>query len=227
MPLNSSDLAAVRRLPLFAKISPRTAKRLFQTAAVHHFAPGSLLFNKGEKPEYLYVLLDGYVGMKSNDHRANEYVIEFVTPGQPFVVAAVLLEMPYLSAAQVIKSSRVLLISADIFRKSVASDLSLSVALNETLSVHWRILLGHIQTLKTRTATERLAGFLVSLADRPRGETTVVLPCERRMIAGWLGMVPTSASRAFRQLEKLGVEGRGRTLKIRSVERLRDFSRSA
>jgi CRP/FNR family transcriptional regulator, transcriptional activator FtrB len=227
MSLNSSDLAAAQRLPLFENMSAATGARLFRTATVHHFAPGSVLFREGEVAGHLHVLLDGYVGLKTSDNYSNEYVVEFVNPGDPFVVAAVLLQVPYLSSAQVIKSSRVLLISADDFRKAVDADLSLSGALNRTLSMHWRVLMDQVKSLKTRTATERLASFLVSLADRPKGETSVLLPCERRMLAGWLGMVPTSASRAFRQLEKLGVEGRGRRLTIKSVERLREFSHTA
>ena len=66
--------------------------------------------------------------------------------------------------------------------------------------------------------------FLVSLVDRSRGEARVKLPCERRILAQWLGMVPTSASRAFRELGTIGVEGRGRSLRIRSLQRLIEFA---
>ena len=38
-------------------------------------------------------------------------------------------------------------------------------------------------------------------------------------------MVPATASRAFKELSRIGVEGRGQSLKIRSVHRLLDYAK--
>jgi CRP/FNR family transcriptional activator FtrB len=91
--------------------------------------------------------------------------------------------------------------------------------------VQWRALVGQIKSLKMQTGPQRLAAFLASLADGKSGEATVELPCERQVLATWLGMVPATASRAFKELSRIGVEGRGQSLKIRSVHRLLDYAK--
>lgn len=224
MPLIPTDFAAVQRLPLFSGVTRRALERLLATARLHHFAADSVLFRENESADCLYIALDGHVALAVGHGTGGEVVIEFVPPGYPFITAAVLLNRPFLMSARVIESSRVVLIPAAAFRQAVAEEHALSVALNIVSSEHWRLLVGQVKTLKARTASQRLAAFLISLVDRHTGEATVTLPCERQVLAAWLGMVPTSASRAFRELAGLGVEGRGRRLTIKSLARLSEFA---
>jgi CRP/FNR family transcriptional regulator, transcriptional activator FtrB len=224
MPLRPQDLTAVKQLPLLKAVSRRTVARLLAAARVHHFGAGSVLFREGEPSDYLYVALDGHVSLKADSGASSDYVIEFVPPGQPFILAAVLLEKPFLMSAQVVQPGRVLLLPAAEFRNCAATDLGLARELNRAASLHWRSLIGQIKSLKMQTGAQRLAAFLLSLSASQSGESVVELPCERRVLAAWLGMVPTSASRAFRELEKLGVEGRGHRLRIRAPARLAEFA---
>lgn len=223
MPLSPANLAAARRLPLFDGVPPSTVARVLAAARAHEFAAGSVLFREHEPADALYVALDGYVGLKSRDGDGQESILDFVPAGQPFIIAAVLLNRPSLMSAQVIETTRVMLIPAADFRTAMQQDLALALAVNRIAAEQWRVLIGQIKSLKMRTATQRLAAFVMSLADRRAGETTVRLPCERQVLAAWLGMVPTSASRAFRDLAAIGVEGRGRTLTIKSLSRLAQF----
>ncbi len=224
MSLHASDLFAVQRLPLFASVPKANSAQLFHAARLHEFGADSVLFREGEMAESLYIALDGHVALKAKGRDAHETIIEFVSPGQPFIIAAALLNRPFLMSAQVLETSRVILIPADDFRHSVATDLAFSTALNHCAAEHWRAMIGQVKSLKMRNGSQRLAAFLLSLVDRRTGEATVRLPCERRMIASWLGMVPTSASRAFRELAAIGVEGPRDLLRIRSLQILCDFA---
>lgn len=225
IPLEPSDLKSIRSLDSFAELSSKTTTELLRAASVRHFAPNSVLFREGEGPTCVYVVLDGLVVLKVSDTKANEFVIRFIGPGRPFVLAAVIANRPYITTGQVIQSGRILEIPADVYRRAVDRDAKLAmVALRDTVQDSYT-LVTHIKTLKMLSGTERLASFLVSLADKEDGAATVVLPCERQLLAGWLGIVPTTVSRAFRQLKEYGVEGRGQSLTIKSVKRLRQFAR--
>jgi CRP/FNR family transcriptional activator FtrB len=225
MAIRADDRAAVQKIPLFSRLGARTATRLFRSAQVHHYGPGSILFREGDQPEHLHVAIESYVCLKASDGRGEEHVIEFVPAGTAFIVAAIMLNRPVLMTAQVVQPGRVLLIPADDFRRAVDADLSLARAVLRAQSQHWRSLVGQLKSLKMQTATQRLASFLLSLAEGQTAPATVELPCERRLLATWLGMVPTSASRSFSELEKIGVEGRGARLQIRSLERLAAYAR--
>ena len=226
MPLNPDQLDKVRQLPLFAGVPSRVAERLFRGARMHHFGPGSVLFREGDASDYLYLALDGTVCLKATGAQRQRYVIEFVPPGQPFILAAVLLDKPFLMTAKVIQAGEMLLIPSADFRRCAFEDIGLSKAINLSAAVQWRSLVGQVKSLKMQTGAQRLAAFLASLVEgQQEGEATVDLPCERRMLATWLGMVPSSGSRAFRELSRIGVDGHGHQLHIRSVARLVDYAR--
>lgn len=223
MTIGRADIAAIKALPLFKGVATRVVGRLLQRAQLHEFAAGSVLFRQDEPAQSLYIALDGHVALKFRD-ATQEAIIEFVPAGQPFIIAAVLLNRPFLTTAHVIETTRVVLIPAEAFRAAVDEDHNLSLALNRIAAEHWRSLVGQIRSLKMRTGTQRLAAFLMSLVDRRIGEATVSLPCDRSVLAAWLGIVPTSASRAFKDLAALGVEGHGRHVRIRSLGRLAEFA---
>ena len=154
-----------------------------------------------------------------------QQVIEFAPAGEPFILAAVILDKPFLMTAQVVQAGMLLMILAADFRRCYAQSIDLSQAINESASVQWRALVGQIKSLKMQTGPQRLAAFLASLADGKSGEATVELPCERQVLATWLCMVPATASRAFKELSLIGVEGRRQSLQIRSVHSLLDYAK--
>lgn len=82
----------------------------------------------------------------------------------------------------------------------------------------------HIRDLKLQPPAQRLATFLIGLAEDGQTHGPLALPCDRRILAGWLGLVPASVSRAFRELERLGVSGRGRHIDVASLAQLRAFA---
>lgn len=223
MPLNQHDFAAARRSMLLADVGDETATSLLDAASVHQFEPGNVLFREGERAACLYLLLDGLVGFGCTDQRANNVIIEFVQPGYPFLIAALVLGEPYIVDAQVLRVSRLLVIPDGVFLRCLTTDLAFSNAVNKAQSRLRRAFVADVKSIVTKTAAERLVYFLLTLIDRPGGQAAVVLPCDRQVLASWLGILPSSISRVFRQLEELGVHGRGRDLTIGSVERLRQF----
>lgn len=68
-----------------------------------------------------------------------------------------------------------------------------------------RCLVQHVERLKSHTAAQRIADFLLSLCGDKTGNCTVILPYDKVLIAAWLGMKPESLSRAFRRLKNYGV----------------------
>jgi CRP/FNR family transcriptional regulator, transcriptional activator FtrB len=225
MSLSASYLNAIRKLPLFGDLPERVSKRLFRAARVHHFGVGSVLFREGDVSDYLYLALDGHVCLKADGAARHQYVIEFVPAGQPFILAAVLLDKPFLMTAQIVQPGDVLLIPSADFRQCARDEISLSRAINTSAAIHWRALIGQLKSLKMQTGAQRLAAFLAALVEDRSGEVTVELPCDRQILATWLGMVPSSGSRAFRELSRIGVDGRGHHLRIRSAERLVEYAR--
>jgi len=63
----------------------------------------------------------------------------------------------------------------------------------------------HVLMLGRRSATERVAGFLVDLADRTDSGDALDLPMSRQDIADYLGLTIETVSRTFTQLQSTGL----------------------
>lgn len=225
MPLSIADATAVRTSRLFADLADDNAAQVLVHASAHHFGERTVLMRAGEAPEHLYVLLSGFIGFMVADPKGNDYAVDFLMPGQAFVLAAVLLDRPYLLTCQILQDSRIVAIPAADFRRHFERDQSLAVATGRELSRNRSAAVVRVRELLVHSPMKRVAAFLAQLTDGSAGEVTVTLPCDRRILAGWLGVVPQSATRVFRQLEQDGlVKARGRQVTIASVERLRELS---
>ncbi|MBX3500367.1 MAG: cyclic nucleotide-binding domain-containing protein [Alphaproteobacteria bacterium] len=183
---------------------------------------GTSLCVQGETPQFLHVVLSGAVGLFGEGQR-EEMLVEFFGPGDSFILAAALLDAPYLLTARLLEQGRILLWPAAAFRAQVRANGALAYGAALQSSTYWRTLIGQIKDLKLLSAIERLSAMLLALAPARTGSATVTLPGGRRLIAGRLGITPQSLSRAFAALRQAGVSGDGREVFIADLERLRDL----
>lgn len=219
--MRSDDRALLKSTPLFSDLPATAIDRLTYTAFVQNLPAGAVLFQQGDQPEFLYILLSGRVALTGRSAEGDEAVIEFFRRGDVFIAPAVILDLPYLMSTRVLQDARILMIPAEHFRDVLARDPALNAALVKELARHWRLLIRQIKDLKLRTAPQRLAAYLLDLSGGHGGN--VLLPEERKLMAGRLGMTPESFSRAFAQLAAEGVTGRGRNVVIADAAHLRGF----
>lgn len=221
--MRPDDRKDLRTTPLFAALSDEQAARVCEGAVVHTMPRGSMLCRQGEQPEFLYVILSGRVALVAANARNEETVVEFFDAGDVFIAAAVILDAPYLMSARVVHDARVALLPAERFRADLVAMPALGMSLAMQFAGYWRRLIRQIKDLKLRSGAERLAVYLIALSGRDSGVATIALPQERKLIAAHIGITPESLSRAFITLRPLGVSGRGRTVTIADIARLRVF----
>ena len=89
---------------------------------------------------------------------------------------------------------------------------------------HLHRLVAQIEQLKAQTGAQRVAEFLLELTECDCGPCEVVLPYDKVLIAGRLGMKPESLSRAFAKLRDKGVTVKQNMALIEDVEALRDYA---
>jgi len=221
--MRATDLPLIRRSRLFAHVSEQDLAAMLATCFVQTLPKGATPCHQGEKAEFFHIVLSGAVGLFAEGPR-EETLIEFFGPGDGFIMAAVMLDAPYLVTARLLEEGRILLWPAAAFRAQVRANGALAYGATLQLSSYWRTLVDQIKDLKLLSATERLSAFLLALAPSQTGRVTVTLPGGRRLIAGRLGITPQSLSRAFAALRPLGVSGSGRQVMIAEPARLREVS---
>lgn len=221
--MRSEDRQLLRETGLLAKLSPQQFERIAAGIVVHGLPRGTLVCRQGERPEFLYLILSGRIALLGESTGKPETVVEFFDAGDVFVAAAVILDAPLLMSARVVRDARIALLPADAFRRLIAQEPELALAMVHQFAHYWRKLIRQIKDLKLKSAAERLAVFLIALAPRKGGPASVTLAQERKLIAAHIGVTPESLSRAFVALRAVGVGGRGRKVTIDDVARLRAF----
>ena len=224
--LRPADVARLRKLALFAPMSDAAAERLLAAGLAHHFAAGSILFRQDELPEFLHIALDGRVALKVAAFGRGGLITEFYPAGEPVLLPAHLLDLPFTQLGQLLDDSRVVLLPMPAFRQLVREDIKLSTAVVEAISGLAFRLDAKVKQLKTLNGPQRLAQFILETAAGATSHAVVTLPYERRLLATQLGMAPETISRAFRYLRDVGVEGHGREIVVNSIDALRAFVES-
>src|SRR5687767_14427246 len=81
----------------------------------------------------------------------------------------------------------------------------------------------HIIDLKCRSAPQRLALFLLRLADQGGTAAGVELPIPKRNLAARVGMTAETLSRTLQTLAENGLQVRGNRIIVRDRERIEAF----
>jgi len=218
--MKSGDMLLLHRTRLLSGVAGTTMARIEEETSVQVLGAGSLLFEQGAQPREAQIVLHGGVALIGSLEDA-EIVVEFFGSGEVLLAAAVILDLPYLVSARTTEESRIATVPAATFRSLLHADRRFAVAMTEELARHWRTLVRQIKDLKLRSATQRLAAYL--LANGVPGRSTMKITIEKQVLASRLGMTPASLSRAFRELKALGVQTRGGHITLTDPESLRTF----
>lgn len=221
---NSAYPLLLARVPLFADLSDETLRRLGRGALLVEHGRGERLFEAGEIPDYLHLLIDGSVQLTGAiDDR--EAVVELLRPVDAFIMAAVLTSKPYLMSAKVVDPARLLLIPAALLREQVSTDPRLALTMLGSMANQYRQMVRQVKDLRLRTAAQRLGIYLLRLHEADGDDQTLLLPFDKKLVAARLDMTPESLSRALSVLREHGVEVDFSVVHIAAIERLRKFCR--
>lgn len=218
--MRESDLEALRELPLFRNMAQRQLERLTRPASLHRYPANTLLITEGGRPDFLHVLVEGCVELFAS-HNGRQTTIEIIRPTTTFILAAAVLDQPYLKSAKTLLESRILLLPANALRAVFREDPDFAYAVTAELAERYRSVVRLLKDQKLRLTQERLANWLLKTAVAQDNSGSLTLDFEKKTLASLLGTTPENLSRALAQLEAVGVKTTGRTITIANIESLR------
>jgi CRP/FNR family transcriptional activator FtrB len=129
------------------------------------------------------------------------------------------------TGARTITSVRLVIIPAPDLRAMIQAEPRLGTAFLEHALTSLRTQTLDTCHLKLRSAVQRLASFLIGLAEGSEmNPARFVLPYEKRFLAARIGCTQENLSRAFAALRRLGVETQRGAVVLRDVEALRAYA---
>jgi CRP/FNR family transcriptional activator FtrB len=211
MPLQhaSRTRLLVENSPFFQAAGAAAMTDLLRPSFTQILPRGATLFEQGDDPDFLHMLLEGSVGLQAEVEGSGRTMVELFGAGELFLAPAVVLSLPYLASAVALTEIRVLMIPAEAFRDGVSRSHELCRAATQLLARHWRLMVDQVVDLKLRSAEDRVARFVSRRVSEEAGAGQALLPEPRTAIAARLGMTPETLSRALTGLEQKGRLRRG------------------
>jgi CRP/FNR family transcriptional activator FtrB len=203
-PTTATARQAFANSSLLGSVSGTTLDRLAEHAVLHRMPPGSFLFDQSETPAFALLLVSGCVellGVRSTE----ETLIELVRAPDFLLPAAVLNRQPYLLRARVLNEASLVMIQAEAFRNTVASDHALCLAVLACQAAQFRRQVKRAKNLQLRSAEERVGCYLLRLVEEAAPGEPVKLPLEKRLIASQLGITRETFSRTLSAVIRHGL----------------------
>jgi len=162
------------------------------------FSKDQQIFCEGSSTDFIYRIVSGAVRSVRLLADGRRQVADFYLPGDVFGVE---LDVERLATAEAISETVVVVAR----RSNLAVDPDQSHRLWRHASRELRRCRDHVLTLGRRSASERLANFLIGLAKRLERGDAFDLPMTRQDIADYLGLTIETVSRTMTQLQGQGL----------------------
>jgi CRP-like cAMP-binding protein len=219
-----SDPEALRRCSLFAGLADADLTQVAHASRIGEFPRGHLIFQRGDPADCMYLVLEGWLTVYRDTPNGERTVLLMARRGETVAEAAALNFGRFPASAEAATDCRIVQIPAKVFTDVIRKDPDAALRVIGGLSARLHLLVGELERLHVKGASQRVGCFLIELIpDAIGGNTTVQLPFDKSLVAARLAMTPESLSRALAKLKEVGVEStRGPDVHILDVQRLRD-----
>jgi CRP/FNR family transcriptional regulator, transcriptional activator FtrB len=216
------DLELMRRLPLLSGLDAHQLERLLSRAELRRHRKGKLLFEEGQSPNGLFMLLSGMVELFTSRGRRDAVVL-ILWPPEVFMPAPVLFDEPYLLSARTLSPATLIMFEAAAIREEVRGCPNLASRFTQILAGQFRMTVRHIKDLKLRSGPQRVGAFLLRLIDETGLSGCADLPIAKATLASRLGLTAESLSRTLPVLRDHGLTVRGSRIILTDRKRLERF----
>ena len=186
-----------------------------------------MLFGEGDKGGRYYEVLEGVLCSFRILHDGRRQILSFNYPGD---IVGIGQEIEYRCSCEAVSEARVRCIPAATVQRSIETRPEIARKLLKVATIELASMHDHFVLVGRKSATEKLASFLLALARREAGKdgdaVTFQLPMTRTDIADFLGMTIETVSRRFTALRKMGVIDlpQTTTVHVRDMLRLEDLA---
>ncbi len=222
--MKPEHIAVARHSLLLASAPEAVVESVLASARVREFDRGATVFLQGERASAIYIVAEGWVKLYRIAPNGAEAVVSVFTKGRSFGEAVAFRHDVYPVAAEAVTDCSLIRIEADAFLRLLRDNPEVAIMMLSATYVHLQSLVMQVEALKAQTGAQRVAEFLLELAPCTEGSCEVILPYDKFLIAGRLGMKPESLSRAFVRLRDQGVTIRQNNAAIEDVTMLRAFA---
>lgn len=169
-----------------------------------HFERNEEIFGEGEPAEYVYYVVTGGVRTMRFTAEGRRQILGFHLPGDVFGLEC---GDRHTLSAEALTATEVVMVRRSCLDKAVLEEPAAASAILKLTARQLDEARAHALLLGRKGAGERVAAFLLEMADRVAARGELDLPMSRSDIADYLGLTIESVSRAFSEFERQSAIG--------------------
>tara|TARA_Y100001960_G_scaffold222227_1_gene232483 strand:+ start:954 stop:1652 length:699 start_codon:yes stop_codon:yes gene_type:complete len=218
---------------LFKHLPDDQLTEIAKISEVENHAKNHIIFLKGEKANFIYIIISGWVKGFRTSFNGEETILGIQSTYTAFGDIASLSQTRYVATAQAVTPSKVLKIPYKEFIDIIKHDDQALDTIFKINAARQNRLVDEIEQLITCTAHERIGMFLLEMLkndDITKFEdeniATISLPYAKSLVASQLGMQAETFSRAFAKLKKDSlIDADKRNITVTDITKLKRFCR--
>lgn len=197
--------------------------RLFCISSVRSVPAKEMVFCQGEPADHVYEVIEGVLKLYILTADGRMQITGFAYPGQILALDA---DTAYSTTAEAVTQAKLCQYPRAKFERVIDDHPQLARQLFTIVAQDLTAARGQMLLLGRKSATEKIASFLLHLAERneARGDdpTTIDLPMSRGDIGDYLGLTIETVSRTITRLRQLGILDlrQHRKIRLRDMDRL-------
>jgi CRP/FNR family transcriptional regulator len=216
-------LARLREVPFLSELPDPVLDALRRAGTVRRYTRGEQIFQRGQTPLGLLVVLRGSVRVYQLGDTGREQVLTVERAGNSVAELPLFDGEPYPAYAEAVEESALFTLGREHFAALLRAHPELAEQVIRALAQRLRRLVRMVEDLGLKEVRQRVAAMLVRLAGEQGAEFS--LPASNEQIAAQLGTVREVVSRALHGFAHDGlIELDGRRVRILDLEALRERS---
>jgi len=213
----------LRSVPLFASFPEEPLRMLATVVTRRNVTRGSIIMAAGDPTDSLYIVLSGRLKVMMSDADGKEVILTIIGPGEFFGEMGLIDDSPRSASVVAIEPCELLAITRRDFKKCLAENFEMSMAVMRGLVRRLREADRKIGSLALLDVYGRVARLLIDMAETVDGQKMVTKRLPKQDIAKMIGASREMVSRVMKDLQMGGfIEMRGSTIVLRDTILLPD-----
>ncbi|MGN7439387.1 MAG: Crp/Fnr family transcriptional regulator [Alcanivorax sp.] len=203
---------------LFENLSEESLQTLLQHSVMQDFETGRLLVQQGDKPEYIYLIIEGSLKTTRIGEEGEEATIRLLEAGDTCMEAVMFMGGPSPINVQAMSDVRLLMIPEKIIKTHILEDNQFSINLLCIVTRHYKNAMHQIDAMNIKSPLQRVGYyFLLKHLDQGHDKLDFKLPFKKQVVANYLGMTPETFSRTLKQMKEMGISVEDDTIKMQDA----------
>ncbi len=199
-----TNLDLIRRVPLFAMLTPAQAELLADAVAKHRFKRGQVIVEQGKKSDALYIILSGRARVLMTDRKSREVILATLQPGDYIGEMSMIDNQPHSATVEAEIQTDVLVLGRKEFTRCLPENATMAYAVMQGLVRRLRHADQKIGSLALMGVYGRVANVLLESAVADDGRLMIRDKLSRQDIAKMVGASREMVSRVMKDFEEQG-----------------------